>query len=525
MDLKISSFSFLFSIFLFVFMGLKILIQRAKSTSSASKLPPGPWKLPLLGNLHQIFGSLPHRGLRDLAKKRGPFMYLRIGQIPTIVVSSAEFAKEVMSTHDVIFASRPQALSSQILLYDCTDVAFAPYGEYWRQLRKICMQELLSAKRVESFRPVREEEMFNLMEWIASNVGSAINLTERIKYSTYDITWRAAFGKKIEDHDEFISIIEESLESSGGFDFVDLFPSFSFLAWITPSRPKCESIKRRAGRIMENIIKEHKDKKSTAKNNESQTDQEDLVDVLLKFHNNAETGFSLTTENIKAFFQDIFFAGSETSATAVDWAMVEMMKNPRVMKKAQDEVRQVFNEKGSVDETVLSKMKYLKCIVKETLRLHPSAPLLLPRESGENCVINGYVIPVKTRVIVNAWAIERDPKYWTEAESFIPERFLDSLIDFNGRNFEYIPFGAGRRICPGMSFGLINVELPLAMLLYYFDWELANGVKHEDLDMTELFGATVRRKDNLYLIPIAYDMSLIGKISKNTKEQFVLYHK
>ncbi|GMN63538.1 hypothetical protein TIFTF001_032619 [Ficus carica] len=148
-------------------------------------------------------------------------------------------------------------------------------------------------------------------------------------------------------------------------------------------------------------------------------------------------------------------------------------------------------------------MTYLKSVVKETLRLHPSVPMLLPRVCGKKCEINGYEIPVKTRVLVNAWAIARDPTYWTEPESFIPERFLDSHIDYKGTNFEYIPFGAGRRICPGMSFGLINIKLPLAMLLYHFDWKLPNGLKHEELDMTESFGITVRRKDDLHLIPIA----------------------
>ncbi|PON43464.1 Cytochrome P450, E-class, group I [Parasponia andersonii] len=191
--------------------------------------------------------------------------------------------------------------------------------------------------------------------------------------------------------------------------------------------------------------------------------------------------------------------------------MAEMIKNPRVMKKAQDEVREVFTRKGSIDETGLSEMKYLRSVVKETMRLHPSLPFLLPRESRVKCEIKGYEIPAKTRIIVNAWAIGRDPRYWTEPESFIPERFLDSPIDFKGNNFEYIPFGAGRRICAGMSFALFNVELPLALLLYHFDWKLPSGMKHEDLDMTELSGASLRRKDYLNLIPIAYDLSSIGK--------------
>ena len=174
------------------------------------------------------------------------------------------------------------------------------------------------------------------------------------------------------------------------------------------------------------------------------------------------------------------------------------------MKKAQAEVREVFNRRGKVDETSINEMKYLKSIVKETLRFHAPVPLLIPRECGERCKLNGYDIPIKTKLIVNAWAIGRDPKYWTEAEKFYPERFLDSSIDYKGTNFEYIPFGAGKRICPGITFGMANVELPLALYLYHFDWKLPNGMKNEDLDMTEAFGITVRRKDDLQLIPIAY---------------------
>ena len=174
------------------------------------------------------------------------------------------------------------------------------------------------------------------------------------------------------------------------------------------------------------------------------------------------------------------------------------------MKKAQVEVREVFDRRGKVDETDINKMKYLKSIVKETLRFHAPVPLLIPRECGERCKLNGYDIPIKTKLIVNAWAIGRDPKYWTEAEKFYPERFLDSSIDYKGTNFEYIPFGAGKRICPGITFGMANVELPLALYLYHFDWKLPNGMKNEDLDMTEVFGITVRRKDDLQLIPIAY---------------------
>jgi cytochrome P450 len=200
--------------------------------------------------------------------------------------------------------------------------------------------------------------------------------------------------------------------------------------------------------------------------------------------------------------QDLFTGGGETSPGAILWGMSEIVKNPKVMEEAQTEVRRVFDGKGFVDETELHQLIYLKSVIKETMRLHPTLPLLVPRESRERCQINGYEIPAKTRVMVNAWAIGRDPRYWVDAESFKPERFLNSPIDFNGTDFEYIPFGAGRRICPGIAFALANVELPLAQLLYHFDWKLPNGMKNEELDMTESFGITVGRKHDLCLIPI-----------------------
>lgn len=206
-------------------------------------------------------------------------------------------------------------------------------------------------------------------------------------------------------------------------------------------------------------------------------------------------------------FQDIFSAGSETSSTAVKWAMAEMLRNPRILKEAQAEVRRVFDRKGNVDEAGIHQLNYLKLVIKETLRLHPSAPLLLPRETRESCKINGYEIPLKTRVLVNAWAIGRDPRYWSDPETFYPERFLNKSIDFRGADFEYIPFGAGRRICPGITFALPNIELPLAQLLYHFDWKLPNEMKPEDLDMTEAFGVTVAMKKDLMLIPIPYRCS------------------
>ncbi|GAU34048.1 hypothetical protein TSUD_16360 [Trifolium subterraneum] len=501
MDSQIFGLIVLASSFLFMLVALK-MGKNLKKKGSALNLPPGPWKLPIIGSIHHLITSTPHRKLRDLAKIYGPLMHLQLGEISAIVVSSPEYAKEVLKTHDVIFASRPKLLATEILSYGFTDIAFSPYGNYWRQLRKICTIELFSQKRVSSFQPIREEELTNLIQRIYSQQGSPINITQLVVSSTFDIIARAVFGSKCKVQ-EFVSLGNgESI--AGGFDIAELFPSAKWLQRVSGYRPKLEKFHRQIDRILENIIIEHKEAKSKAK--EGQGEGEDLVDVLQKFQGciDSDQDICLSDNNIKAIILNIYGAGGDTSASTIVWAVAELVRNPRVLKKAQNEVREIFNMKGIVGENCINELKYLKSVVKETLRLHPPGPLLLPRECGQACEIDGYDIPIKSKVIVNAWAIGRDPKYWTEPERFYPERFIGSSIDYKGSNFEYIPFGAGRRICPGSTFGLINVEMALALMLYHFDWRLPNGMKGEDLDMTEQFGATIKRKDDLYLIPTAH---------------------
>ena len=197
--------------------------------------------------------------------------------------------------------------------------------------------------------------------------------------------------------------------------------------------------------------------------------------------------------------QDIFIAGTDTSSATVVWTMAELIRNPIVMRKAQDEVRGVIKGKGKVEESDLSELIYLKLVIKESFRLHPPVPSLVPRVTTERCTIEGYEIPAKTMVFVLAKMIGRDPKYWENPNEFFPERFLDSSIDYKGNHFELLPFGAGRRGCPGMNFAIHLVELTLANLLYRFNWDLPHGMKIEDLNMEESAGITVQKKFPLCL--------------------------
>jgi len=281
MDLQIIYFTSIFSLLIFVFIANKILTK--KSESSTQNLPPGPLKLPIIGNIHNLIGSLPHHKLRELSTKYGPLMHLKLGEVSTIVVSSAEYAKEVMKNHDLIFASRPPIQASKIMSYDSLGLAFAPYGDYWRNLRKICTLELLSSKRVQSFQPIRSEEVTNLIKLIASKEGSQINFTKEVFSTISTITSRTAFGKKCKENQKFISIVREAIKVAGGFDLGDLYPSFKLLQNISGLKPKLEKLHKQADLIMQNIIDEHREvNKSRVNEDRGEELEEDLVDVLLK---------------------------------------------------------------------------------------------------------------------------------------------------------------------------------------------------------------------------------------------------
>ncbi|KAJ9182554.1 hypothetical protein P3X46_006538 [Hevea brasiliensis] len=507
MVLPFPTFPVICAFLLFLFMVTKLVIKTKVTKNSTPKLPPGPWKLPFIGNIHHLLGSPPHQSLADLAKKYGPLMQLQLGEVSFVVVSSAEVAKEVMKTHDTNFAQRPHFLGPSIITYDCIDITFSPYGTYWSQLRKICTMELLSPKRVQSFRSIREEEVSDLIKTISLTGNSPINLTEQIFLLTFSIISRAVVGKKFRDKQQFVSTIEQFLGLSSGFTIADMHPSIKVLELMNGLRPKLEKLHQQVDRMIENIIQAHRTE-AIASQLSSGEGEEDLMYVLLKIQEQGSLDFPLSDTILKAVILDMLTAGSHTSSSSVEWAFSELLKNPNLMEEAQAEVRRVFDRKGTVDETGIHELKFLKSVIKETLRLHP--PLCLnPRESITSCEINGYIIPAKTKILINIWAIGRDPKYWIQAESFNPKRFLDSSIDCRGLDFEYIPFGSGRRICPGISFALANIELVLAQLLYHFDWELASGLKPEQLDMTEANGLTISKKENLHLIPIPYHPSFV----------------
>ncbi|KAI6682789.1 hypothetical protein NL676_028702 [Syzygium grande] len=477
---------------------LVIVLLRSKSRKRKSNLPPSPPKLPIIGNLHQL-GKSPHISLHRLARKYGPIMSLQLGEVPTIVVSSAAMAKEVMKTHDLALANRPQIFSAKHLFYNCTDMAFSPYGAYWRHIRKLCILEVLSAKRVQSFSHVREEEVARLVHRIAESCPGPVNLSKLLGLYANDFLCRSAFGRDFSaggDYDKhgFQKMLEEYQALLGGFSIGDFFPSMEFIHSLTGMKSRLQNTFKRFDNLFDEILRDH--------SNESRAmeGQKDLVDVLIDIEKNGYGDMPLTRANVKALILDFFAAGTDTTFITLDWAMTELVMNPKAIERAQAELQSVVGERRYVRETDLPQFPYLKAIIKEVFRLHPPAPVLVPRESMEEITIDGYCIPVKTRFFINAWSIGRDPQSWVDAEAFLPERFLDSTIDFKGQDFELIPFGAGRRSCPAIAFGNASVEIALAQLLHSFDWQLPPGVQPKDLDMDEAFGITMHRIENLVVV-------------------------
>ncbi|KAL6619213.1 hypothetical protein ACP70R_034352 [Stipagrostis hirtigluma subsp. patula] len=503
----------------FLVAGFLYLGKARGNRGNARRLPPGPRGLPLIGNLHQV-GALPHRALHALAAAHGApdLMRLRLGQVPALVASSSAAAAALMREHDGAFATRPYFRTAEILTYGFQDLVFAPHGEHWRHVRRLCSAHVLSAARSHRYNAMREREVATLVRTIgdqaaSSAPGAAVDVSKALYGFANEVICRAVSGRASgeEEHPRselFRELIEENTALLGGFCVGDYFPA---LAWVDEALSGAGARAwrnfRRWDELLEKMVQEHEARR---RGNDvggggggAEEEEEDFVDVLLALQaaERQEDRFELTRETIKSLLADMFAAGTETSFIALEWAMSELVRNPAAMHKLQREVRAAAGAAaGSGLLGAAAATPYLRAVVKETLRLHPPVPLLLPRECTQDTAVLGFHVARGTRVFVNAWAVGRDPASWHAPDDFLPDRFLESEVDFRGGHFQFIPFGAGRRVCPGMQFGLATVELALANLVRLFDWELPDGAAPDELDMSDAPGLTTRRRAPLWLV-------------------------
>ncbi|XP_057804240.1 cytochrome P450 71A6-like [Salvia miltiorrhiza] len=469
----------------------------AAALKPRKRLPPSPNKLPIIGNLHQL-GKFPHRSLQSLSHRYGPLMLLHLGRVPVLVASSAAAAREITKEQDLIFSNRPKLSSPDRLIYCSKDVAFAPHGDYWRQMRSIFVLRLLSNKRVQSYRRVREEETSLMVEKIRKSAAAAavVNLSDALESLTSNVICRVALGRKYGEERFFAEFVQLLGISPVG----DYVPWLGWTNWFNGLDARRGRVAKRIDKFLERVVREHREMRVEVGDDAAAADM-DFVDILLEFQRQNQGSSPVDDDVIKALILDAFSAGTDTTSNALDWTMVELMRNPSAMKRLQNEVREVAaRNEGEIGEEDLAKMSYLKAVIKENLRLHPPAPLLVPRESTRDTKVLGYDVAAGTRVMINVWMIGRDPSLWENPKEFRPERFLGTSIDFKGLHFKLLPFGAGRRGCPGIAFATAVYELALAKLVCGFEFGLPNGGRGEDLDMTEESGITVRRKFPLLVV-------------------------
>ncbi|KAE9593655.1 hypothetical protein Lal_00036610 [Lupinus albus] len=477
-----SVFFYIFSsslILLLVTLLVKYVSTGTKNSSTKIQPPPSPPSLPIIGHLH-LLGSVIPKSFQTLATKYGPLIKLRLGASTCIVVSNFQVAKEVMKDHDLNFCDRPNFGSCEYFLYKGSYFTTAPYGPYWRFMKKLCMTQLLSSSLLSCFMHIREEEKHKLLKslMVCSSEGKASNLSLELTSLTNNILCRMAmsttcFDEKDNDAKEIHGLVKEFLEVGAKLSMGEVFGPLGKLDLFGYGK-KLVKIVGKFDQILEGILEEHEKEIEV-----SQRETKDMMDIMLQVYRDPNAEVKLTRNDMKAFFLDIFLAGTETSSVASQWAMAEIMNHPQVLKKLREEIDSVVGTCRLVNESDIPKLHYLKAIVKEVLRLHPTAPIAL-RQSLKDCNINGYNIKGQTRTLINVYAIMRDPKAWNNPQEFIPERFLegsDYMVKMSSNDFRYIPFGFGRRGCPGESLSLRVIQGIIASLVQCFDWKVEGGDK------------------------------------------------
>ncbi|KAF8650516.1 hypothetical protein HU200_063888 [Digitaria exilis] len=499
-----------------VFILSSLILPRVQR--KALNLPPGPRGLPVIGSLGVLAGALPpHRALAELAARYGPLMHLRLGSYHAVVASSAETARLVLKTHDLALADRPPTTAGELMSYGYRGIVHTPYGAYWRMARKLCATELFSPRRVASFERVRAQEMRALVRgvFLAGGDGAAVAVREHVAGATLRNILRMAVGEKWSgcygsaEGEAFRRTLDEAFAVTGAVSNVGEW--VPWLGWLDVQgcRRRMRRLHRLYDQFYEKIVDEHEERRRRAEAGEFVAS--DLVDVLLQLAEEEEEDSNkepsseearLTRVGVKAFIQDIIAGGTESSAVTIEWAMSELLRHPDAMASATDELDRVVGPYRWVTEGDLPNLPYVDAVVKETLRLHPVGPLLVPHHAREDTVVvagGNYDVPAGARVLVNAWAIARDPASWPDAPGeFRPERFLKvgaaADVDVRGAHFELLPFGAGRRICPAYDLAMKLVAAGVANLVQGFAWRLPDGVKTEDVSMEEHVGLSTRRK-------------------------------
>ncbi|XP_060178120.1 cytochrome P450 CYP82D47-like [Lycium barbarum] len=466
----------------------------------------GAW--PIIGHLHLLSGhQMPHKLFGHMAEKYGPIFRLKLSVNQVVIVSdpkrNPKIPKECFTTNDMAFANRPKSMASEILGYNCVIFGLAPYGPYRREIRKIVTTELLSARQITLFSHVREFEVKSAIKetydyWVKNksrNLNGVVHMEIKEWFGNLimNIMIKMLFGVRYTgERSKAHKANRRFLEFMGAFLVADFLPYLRRLDIGGHEKAMKETAKEMDS-LLEYCLAKHRRKRKLR--GMKSGNEEDFMDVLLSICEDKDLfGFDADTV-IKSTCMALQSVGTDPTNVTLTWTLSLQLNNYQALQKAQDELDAHVGKTRWVQESDIKNLVYLQAIVKEPLGLYPAAPLLLPHESIEDCVISGYNIPKGTHLLVNIWKFHYDPKIWPNPREFKPERFLTTHkdIDVRGNHFELIPFGSGRRMCPGVSLGL-QVGLRLAVLLQGFEIKRPSD---EPIDMSESFGLTILKASPL----------------------------
>ncbi|KAK9934460.1 hypothetical protein M0R45_021604 [Rubus argutus] len=465
-----------------------------------TRLPPGPKPFPLIGNLFEL-GDKPHLSLTKLSQRYGPIISLQLGQVTTIVISSASLAKEILRTHDHVFCNRtiPDAVNSY---KHCEySMVWLPVSNRWRNLRKICNSQLFAAKVLDANQANRRVKVQELIAEVreSKEKGVPVNIGRAAFKTTLNLLSRTIFSVDLANPSndtarELKETIWGIMEEIGKPNVADYFP---LLRKLDP-----QGIRRRlTNHFQKTIVLFDRmiNQRLESRKGKSYIPTNDMLDTLLNM--GEEKNEEMDNTEVEHLFLDLIGAGTDTTSATMEWAMAELLRSPEKLVKAQAELEQIIGKGKPIEEPDIARLPYLQAIIKETFRMHPTVPLLLPRKAGLEVEIGGYIVPKGAQVLINAWAVGRDSGVWDNPNLFTPERFLGSEIDVMGRNFELIPFGGGRRICPGLPLAMRMLPLMLGSILNCFDWKLEDGAVPETMNMEDKFGLTLQMAHSLSAVP------------------------
>ncbi|XP_031473363.1 xanthotoxin 5-hydroxylase CYP82C4-like [Nymphaea colorata] len=477
-------------------------IWQKKKREARGRLPEPGGRWPIVGHLGLLTGTTPlYRTLAALSEKLGPLFSLQLGQRRAIVVSSMDLAKECFTVNDRAFAGRPQLEGWKCLGYNRAMFVFSPYGPYFLELRKIVANKLLSSQQLRLVKHIQVDEVGSLVQRLYRSCSNLepVEMNHHLTWLAMNIVLRVVAGKRYFDlggeGKEFREALGEFNNLVGTFTLSDAIP---WLGWLDLSGhlQAMKRVHQKMDEVASAWPAEHRRKESSGAGEES-----DLMDVLIKELKDGHLSENHQTDAIiKATATVLVVAGTESTAVTLEWALSLLLNNPHLLKKAQDELDCQVGKERQVDESDLSNLPYLQAIVKETMRLHPTGPLLVPHESTEPVQLGGFEVPVGSILYVNVWKIHHDPTLWIDPEEFKPERFLSSrnvMTGFGGQDFAFLPFGSGRRICVGRRMAMQVLNLTFACLLQSFEWSTP---MNEPVDMTVGHGLTLPKATPLRVL-------------------------